>query len=112
MNLKKILTGFLAFSPLAFYVGLVFFSIITGAGEIDYSTASSVTMVVVGILVLLTALGSWLGFIISIAVNKEMRPKERVGWIFGVLFGSYLALPVYWFLYIVMEETKQEKHPA
>lgn len=106
---KKILLGLLALWPFIYfflfilvlflYDGFIFLP----AGDIETMFAYMLTSQLLTMALVVT---TFILYIRDVFINPRVRETRKTLWVILLLFGNFIAMPIYWYLYIWKQPVK------
>jgi Ni,Fe-hydrogenase I cytochrome b subunit len=117
---KKIVLGILTFLPIVLLVlyfiffGFFFMEIFQSAQNntepnSQFMIGNFIVLFLLITVLVISALGMMIYYIIDISNNKTLDSNNRLIWILLLVFGGFIANAIYWYLYIWKEtDTKSQ----
>ncbi len=59
-----------------------------------------------------TLIGMMVFYVIKVIQNKSMSTENKVFWCLGLFFGTFIAVPIYWYIHIWRGKNSTEQIPA
>ncbi len=117
---KKIVLGILTFLPIVLLVlyfiffGFFFMEIFQSAQNntepnSQFMIGNFIVLFLLITVLVISALGMMIYYIIDISNNKTLDSNNRLIWILLLVFGGFIANAIYWYLYVWKEtDTKSQ----